>query len=224
VNAVAAPLRTHRRSAPAGLPALALLPVGPAAVAALRFLLPYATPASPHEQVAAVAAHPGRQSGVLWLGLVAVLTLVPGVVLAGRLTRSAAPRLTVTAMVLLVPGYLCLTWVFAGDVVVAAVVRAGISTADAVRVVAAMHPVLAVGTAVFVVGHVVGTVLLGIALLRTRSVPAWAGWAMTISQPLHFVAAVILLLPGLDLLAWSLTAIAMAAVAAALARASVNRR
>ena len=216
MTAVAAPRRTRPRSGPASWLALALLPVGPAAVAVLRVLVPYDTTGSPQEQVAAVAAHPGRQSAVLWLGLVAVLTLVPGVVLAGRLTRSVAPRLTAAAMLLLVPGYLCLTWVFAGDVVVAAVVRAGIPTADAARVVAAMHPVTAVGTGVFVVGHVVGTVLLGIALLRSRMVPAWAGWAMAISQPLHFLAAVILLLPALDLLAWSLTAIAMAAVALAL--------
>ena len=34
-------------------------------------------------------------------------------------------------------------------------------------------------------------ILLGVALLRGRAVPAWAAWALIVSQPLHVVFAVI---------------------------------
>jgi hypothetical protein len=41
----------------------------------------------------------------------------------------------------------------------------------------AVHPVAVVGGIVFVLGHVLGTVLLGLAMIRGRSVPLWAGLA-----------------------------------------------
>lgn len=36
------------------------------------------------------------------------------------------------------------------------------------------HPIIGISIGVFVVGHVVGTVLFGIALLRSRRIPAWS--------------------------------------------------
>ena len=56
----------------------------------------------------------------------------------------------------------------------------------------------------------VGTVLLGLALLRARAVPVTVGWAMAVSQPLHFVAFVVLGVQALDVVAWTLTAVGMA--------------
>ena len=85
---------------------------------------------------------------------------------------------------------------------------AGLSGADAVAVVDAGHPSIGV----FVLGHVVGTVLLGLALLRSGRIPVWAGWAIAVSQ-LHFVATVILGSPQVDFVARSMTALGMAFVA-----------
>ncbi len=68
---------------------------------------------------------------------------------------------------------------------------------------------------VFVLGHLVGTVLLGIALWRTQTVPVWAAVMTTISQPLHLVAAVFLLSRPLDLVAWMMTAAGFAVTAVA---------
>lgn len=76
--------------------------------------------------------------------------------------------------------------------------------------VSAAHPAVDVSVGVFVIGHVVGTVLLGLALLRSRRIPAWAAWAVTVSQPLHFVATVIIGSPQVDLVAWGLTALGLA--------------
>lgn len=142
---------------------------------------------------------------------------MPGFQLAGRLTRAGAPRLTAWALALIVPAYLCLGGLLTADAVLWSSGRAGLSPAQGVALLAAAHPTLTVATTVFVAGHVVGTVVFGAALLRSRTVPAWAGWTMLVSQPLHFLAAVVLL-PALDFTAWLLTAVAMAVIARALLR------
>ncbi len=76
--------------------------------------------------------------------------------------------------------------------------EAGLSDSQAAALFSAAHPTIGVATGIFVVGHVVGTVLLGIALVRSGRVPAWAGWAVAVSQPIHFVATVFLGSPQVD--------------------------
>jgi hypothetical protein len=193
----------------------ALLALGPAAVAVLRFVLPYETADDAAAIVAEVAADPSAQRLVLWAGLVACLTLVPGAVVVLAAARSRAPALTTVTAVLLVPGYLALgTGAAAADLVVLAGLESGVDRAALVNIVAAMlaDPVTSAATTVFVVGHLAGTVLLGLTLWRARLLGRT--WALVLagSQPLHLVAA----LTGnhaLDLVAWSLTGAAMAAVA-----------
>ena len=190
-----------------------LLPIGPAAIAVLRLLLPYYTESDSAGMVAAVDAHPGRQSAVLWLAYIGILTLVPGLFAAARVCRDASPRLTTWALALSVPGYLSLGMLVGADHLLWSASDAGLSRADAVAVVDAGHPSIDVAIGVFVLGHVIGTALLGLALLRSGRIPAWAGWAIAVSQPLHFIATVILGSPQVDFVAWSLTALGMAVVA-----------
>lgn len=209
----------RRSSRPFSIWATALLlPLGPAAVAVLRLVLPYYTAGSPEEVVGDVGRHPGAQSAVLWLGLVAALTLVPGVIAAAGLCRAAAPRLASWALALAVPGYLALAFMLATDHVLWSAQEAGLSASQSAALLSAAHPTIGIAMGVFVIGHVVGTVLLGIALVRSGRVPAWAGWVVAVSQPLHFVATVILGSPEVDLVAWSLTAVGMAMVARELLR------
>jgi hypothetical protein len=73
---------------------------------------------------------------------------------------------------------------------------------------------------VFVVGHVIGTVLLGIAMWRSHAVPRWAAVITVVSQPLHFVAAVIVASPELDLVAWGMNAVGFGAASVAIWRLS----
>lgn len=205
---------SRARSIPLATWAVALLlPVGPAAVAVLRLILPYYTETDSAGMVAAVDADPGRQSAVLWLTYVAILTLVPGLIAAAGVCRGAAPRLTAWALGLAVPGYLSLGMFVGSDHLLWSTSEAGLSAAEAVAVVDAGHPSIDFAIGVFVLGHVIGTVLLGLALLRSGRIPAWAGWAVVVSQPLHFVATVILGSPQVDFVAWSLTALGMAFVA-----------
>ena len=190
-----------------------LLPVGPAAIAVLRLILPYYTESDSAGMVAAVDAHPGQQSAVLWLAYIGILTLVPGLFAAARVCRDASPRLTAWALALSVPGYLSLGMVVGSDHLLWSATHASLSGTDAAAVIDAGHPSIEVAIGVFVLGHVIGTVLLGLALLRSGRIPAWAGWAIAVSQPLHFIATVILGSPQVDFVAWSLTAIGMAVVA-----------
>jgi hypothetical protein len=202
------------RSAPAATWAVALLlPVGPLAIAFLRLVLPYYTESTSSGMVAAVDAHPGRQTAVLWLAYVGILTLLPGLFVAAKVCRAGAPRLTAWALALAVPGYLSLGMFVGADHLLWSVHDAGLSSADSAAVVSATHPSVDVSIGVFVIGHVVGTVLLGLALLRSGRIPAWAAWLVTVSQPLHFIATVILGSPQVDFVAWTMTAVGLALVA-----------
>ena len=218
----------HAYSAPSAPPvdirrpsrwlAALVIPVGPAAVAVLRWRLPYTTVDDPREVVAAVTAHPEAHSLVLWLGLIAILTLVPGVLWVGRLTRRHAPRLTAGALLLLVPGYLSLSWITAGDLLLWAGVHQALDADALTTLYSATHPTSAVAEGLFILGHVIGTIILGVALWRSRRIPRWAALLTIVSQPLHVVAAVVLASPQLDLVAWGMNAIGFAAAAVAILR------
>lgn len=194
--------------------ALLLLPIGPFCIAALRYLLPYYTADNNVAIVQAVNEHPGRESAVLWLGLVGVLTLVPGLIAAAAILPPS--RLKAWAMGLAVPGYLCLGVLLAQDSLLWSGANSGADPKQVTLLLDSLHPSMNVGLGVFVVGHVLGTVLFGIALLRSRRVPAWAAWAVAVSQPLHFIATVIAGSPTMDLIGWSLTGVGLAVVARAL--------
>jgi hypothetical protein len=201
--------------------ALAVLaPIGAALVALLRYVLPYETTDGTADMVREVYADPGRMSLVLWLGLGAALTIVPGSVAIGRLVRAGAPRLTAVALTLLVPAYLMLPMLMIADHTIWSGAESGASEPSVVSLLGAAHPMVLIATAIFVVGHVVGTVLLGVAMLRSRCVPAWAAVLTIVSQPLHFVAAVIVPNHTLDGVAWALNAVGFAVAAAAVARAA----
>jgi hypothetical protein len=195
-----------------------LMPIGPAALAVLRFILPYDTTDTPAEMVAGIAANQVAQSAVLWLGLVAVFTLIPGAVAVIRLVRPRAPRLTTVAAAFLLPGYLGLFGGASVDTDILVGLRAGIDPATLTRLVVAQDTgpgVVAI--TVFVVGHIVGSVLLGLAFWRSSVVHQGWAVAMVVSQPLHLLAALTANHP-LDLLGWGLTALAMGAAAVALLR------
>jgi hypothetical protein len=209
---------TPRAVSPAIWAVALLLPIGPAAIAVLRLVLPYYTAGDAADTVAAVEAHPGRQSAVIWLAYIGILTLVPGLFAAARVCRDAAPKLTAWALALSVPGYLSLGMLLGADQLLWGVSDAGLSAQDSTAVVDSAHPAVGVSIGVFVIGHVIGTVLLGLAMLRSGRIPAWAAWAITVSQPLHFVATVFLGSQQVDFAAWGLTAIGMAVVARELVR------
>ncbi len=180
----------------------ALMPIGPAAVAVIRLIYP--------PDAAAALARPDTMEAVLWLGFVATFTLIPGAYAALGLLRGPTPRLHRWTGAFLLPGYLAMMTLGFFDTLWAAAPAAGLTLAQVETLGAAAESVGPgiITLLIFVLGHVVGTVLLGVASLRGRLMPTVVAVALIVSQPLHLVA-VVAAQPVLDLVAWGLTAVGM---------------
>jgi hypothetical protein len=191
-----------------------LLPLGPLAVVGIRGYLPYFSAASSEEAVTQTAAHLGRMDLVLWLSVIAMIALVPSALGAARLAQRRAPVLSLLAVGLLVPSFILLFF-GSGDPMLRVLAASGLDPATAARLyddTAALGP-MSLSLFGFVAGHIVGTVLLGLALWRASVVPSWAAIAVMVSQPLHFVAFVIVGWQPLDVVAWGLMALGLGVAA-----------
>lgn len=184
--------------------AAVLMPIGPAAVAVLRFIYPYG-PVGDES-----ARDPAVYQVILWLSLVAVFTLVPGVYAAVRLVRRYSPRLTAWVAGLLIPAYLSLGALGLTDAVGLVGDRTGLDpkTTNALADQLGALPTVNIYFAAFILGHIVGTVLLGILCFRARLMPRGIAVLLAVSQPLHLTAD-LLQNHWLDLFAWGLTAVGM---------------
>jgi hypothetical protein len=200
--------------------AAVILPIGPATVALLRYFLPYNTTDDVPTIVNKIVNNLDRSSFVLWLAYLALLTLVPGVYFVGRLARRGTPWLTAVALFLVIPGYLSLPWTASSDAFTWSAGKAGLDPAAITKAVDLTHGSMNLAGFMFVIGHVLGTVLLGIAMWRAHVGPRWAAIAVAVSQPIHFVAAVIVSSHTLDLVGWGLQAAGFAAVGWAIIRMS----
>jgi hypothetical protein len=201
------------------LAAAALLPIPAACIAATRPLLPDAVFADTSALLDGIAAQPGASRAAVWLGTLALLTMVPALLAAVRLARRRRPVLATAAAGVNLAAYLGAGLGFmAFDGVLLAAATSGADHAVLVPVIDAYTSggVHSLSTALFVLGHVAGMVLLGLAL--RGSVPRWASIAITISQPLHVVCFVVLQNFWLDAAAWSLAAVGLAACAVTVAR------
>lgn len=207
---------SHMRAGTIGL--ALLIPVGPLAVAVLRGILPYRTTDSMTAMAGKVAAHQGAEQAVLWLSMAAAFALVPGTIAIGALAVRGARRLGTAATILAVAGFSSLPGIVAPDQAALAGTEAGLSPAAVGHLLDQVNdqPTIALAGVVFVLGHVLGVLLLGIALWRAGAIPAWAGLVLAVSQPLHAVFAVGIPNHALDACAWGLTALGYAVAARAL--------
>jgi hypothetical protein len=80
-----------------------------------------------------------------------------------------------------------------------------------------LGPVSNLTGTLFVFGHLIGTIILGLALWRSCTVPSWAALLLAVSQPIH-LASVLLGNRPLDLVGWAGTAVGFAAAGWALLR------
>ena len=188
-----------------------LMPIGPACVAVIRLVYP--------PDAATALANPAIMEAVLWLGFVATFTLIPGAYAALGLLRRPTPRLYLWTGGFLLPGYLAMVTLGFFDMLWAAAPAAGMTVSQVDALSAATETVGPgpITLLIFVIGHIVGTTLLGVAALKGKLVPTVVAIALLVSQPLHLVS-VIVGLPVLDLFAWGMTALGMAFLAARLVR------
>jgi hypothetical protein len=208
-------VRTARRVIAA---AVMVLPA--TCIAIGRLVAPGLTTESTAELLDVVAANPGRQLASVLLGSLAMLTLVPAFLAAARLARTRRPVLATVAAGVNLVAYLGVGLSF-GAVDNLALVGGLLpveqrGSAAALIDAFSASGVFSLSVALFVFGHILGAVLMGLAL--RGSIPA-AGWiAMAISQPLHFVCFVVLQNAVLDAMAWGLTAFAFVVCAVAVLR------
>lgn len=215
----ARPLRIPR---PLAVALAIAAPIAPLAIGLGDVLTPYRDAGDARGVLDAFAAHPAVVDVLLWLPLLITLTLIPGVLAAGLAALSGAPRLAGAGLIIGVPCWAVGLLIPGPDSSARALLDAGVPRAEAARLldVVAAHPapVVGVALALFVVGHILGTVLLGLALWRARAVPAVIAWALVVSMPLHFVAFVVLGIPVLSAAAYWLTALGFGAAGLRLAR------
>ena len=125
----------------------------------------------------------------------------------GRVATQSRPRLGTAAAVIAWLGFANLAFLITPDQAALAGHDAGLPTATTAAFLSAIdqNPVATAATTLFVTGHILGIVLLGVALWQV--IPRWAAIALIVSQPLHFVVAVIVPNHPLDVLAWLLTTV-----------------
>jgi hypothetical protein len=167
-----------------------------------------------------VAQHQTAQTVSLWLALIAAVTLVPGVIAIGLLAARRAPRLGTWGMAVAVTGFSFVSALMVIDFTAVAGARSGIGLGATTRLLDELNasPPLTLAIIAFVAGHVIGVILLGVALLKGRAIPPWAAWALIISAPLHIVFAVVVPSNILDAVGWALTTVGFAAAAVAITR------
>jgi hypothetical protein len=121
-----------------------------------------------------IAAHQTDQRGLIVTDMVAVLML-PAMLYLMRLARKGSPRLALSGGVLAFAGWLAgLLGLGASDVIFYHAARADDHAAAVSLLTAVTHDAAtSVLLGVFLVGHLLGMLILGVALWRSRAVPLW---------------------------------------------------
>jgi hypothetical protein len=135
------------------------------------------------------AAHPEVDKWASLAAMIGCLLLIPATLGAMSLVRQGAARLGLIGGVLVITGYVCyFGLVFQGFATIALAEHGG-ATADhvAVQDLTMNQPFFVVTALTFVVGNIVGTFLLALALLRARAIPRAAGLAIMAWPILHLL-------------------------------------
>ena len=135
---------------------------------------------------------------------------------------SRSPKLATIGGAMHLIGWIAIIGVVMGDVIAVEIVAGGAPSADIVQLyrrIMSSAPVIALN--IIATLHVIGGILLGIALWRTHVVPLWAGVAATFAQPIHFASNIAGIL-WIDAMTWIALAAAFGAVAAVVLRTSAD--
>jgi hypothetical protein len=196
--------------------------LGPLMVTVLRGVMPYWTDDSQAEIVAGIAGDLDSAALMNVLGLACYPFLLLGALATAYAVRRRTPLLATVGGGILFTALALASSVGASDVLAEAMARSGdFDQATIVETTQLLmdHPTGIIGILSFVLGHLTGMVLLGIAVVRAGLVPWWAGTAIVVSQPVHVISAVVVPSRALDVVAgWGLTSVGFVVVAIAVAR------
>jgi hypothetical protein len=163
----------------------AALVVGPLAIVVGSLFQPFGDSDSVSVSLAKVARHQSDQRALIVCDLIAGLML-PAVLYLMRLTRTGAPRLSTAGGAIAFLGWFAGTPLAASDVLYFHAARFQ-DRASAVTLVTSVTKDAGFGVPVllFLAGHLVGMLLLGIALWRSHAVPTWAAALVGIGPIVH---------------------------------------
>lgn len=168
---------------------LALLAPLPLAAKGLWYLLiPVDQDATFRTTVATYAAHRSLVSGLRWLDVIFMVTLVPAVVAVAWVARRRAPRLTMAGLLVAGGGMLAdLTLIGGPNSPAIITVEHNFDVATMSRLYDAIgnDPITLIASVLFLAGIIIGLGLLGAALWRSRAVPAWMGIALMVGGITH---------------------------------------
>ncbi|WP_432930205.1 hypothetical protein ACQPZZ_07645 [Microbispora sp. CA-135349] len=144
------------------------------------------------QALALTAAHPGEMRLATVAAMLGSLLMVPAVLGARRLIGDRSSRLGFLGATLMAAGYICYFAVALSGITATVMVERGGPLADYAAVLdgAQSDPSAVWVFLLFVLGNLAGTLLLGLALLRTRVVPLWAAAAIMAWPPLHVIGLV----------------------------------
>ena len=220
--AAAAPTRRDLRRTWRILAAI-VIPLGPLAVTFARWVMPYWTDQTQEAAIPVMAENLGDMAALNWLALFGYPFMLLGALALGFALRRRVPLLATIGSGVLFTSYALGAMVGASDVVAEAMLRAGYdhgTTAD-VTTVLMDHPTGLVGLLAFVFGHLLGMILLGIAVARSGLVHWWVGVLIVVAQPVHVISAVVVPNRALDIIGgWGATTLGFAIVALAVLRMS----
>ncbi|KAB7744226.1 hypothetical protein GA707_12350 [Nostocoides sp. F2B08] len=200
-----------------------VIPLGPLAVTFMRWVMPYWTDQTTDEAVPIMADNLGGMAALNWLALLGYPFMLLGALALGFALRRRVPVLATIGSGVLFMAYALGAMVGSSDVVAEAMLRAGYDDATVVDVSTLVmdHPTGLVGILAFVFGHLLGLILLGIAVARSGLVHWWVGVLIVVAQPVHVISAVLVPSRALDVIGgWGATTLGFAIVALAVLRTS----
>lgn len=174
---------------------------------------------TPRGAILIAAAHPTAEKWFTLAAMVGCLLLVPAVLGAMSLVRVGAARLGLVGGVLMIVGYICyFGLLFQGYATVALAQHGGASPDNVAVQDLTMNQGFFVAVALtFVVGNIIGTFLLGLALMRARVVPRWAALCILTWPVLHIFGG-----PWGEVLGAAVEAVGLGVAGACLLRSRVH--
>ena len=165
------------------------------------------------------AAHPLADKWFTVAAMIGCMLLVPAVLGAMGLVRVKAARLGLLSGVLMIAGYICyFAMLFQGYATIALAQHGGASTGNVAVQDLMMNQGFFVGVALtFVIGNLIGTFLLGLALFRAGVVPRWAAALVLVWPVAHILGG-----PWGEVLGAAVEAIGLAVVGLTLLRNGVG--
>ncbi|WP_328873465.1 hypothetical protein OHT76_27160 [Streptomyces sp. NBC_00287] len=187
-----APTSAAEPGAPAGTGRVLLgitTVLGPFLLALGVGIIPYSTGGSEEEIVRDIADDRTLTQVSLWCWLFGSIALVVGTLVVGLLAMRYSPKLGLWGLVLLGTGLLAISSAPELDAVALGGLEEGVSQEALAKAGEGTYGLLvvAVPTFYFVVAHVLGAILLGVALLRGRVIAPWAAWLLILSMPVNVV-------------------------------------